>query len=213
LITAGHQPNYLPWLGFFDKMRSCDVFIIEDNVQYEQQGFTNRNRIKTQVGPKWLTVPIMHVGKPLLINEVKISNGTEPDWAKQHWLSLLHNYRRAPFWTQYSKFFEETYKQKWVMLLDLNLYLIRGIMQILDIKTPIVTSSSLGISENKSKGANIQLCGEGAKNYLNIEQFNECGLKVIYQNFSFPIYRQLYGHFIPNLSVVDYLFCVGNQPW
>ena len=76
-------------------MRCCDVFIIEDNVQYEQQGFTNRNRIKTPHGSKWLAVPIEHVGGPLLINGVKISNQAEPDWAKRHWLSLKHNYRNC----------------------------------------------------------------------------------------------------------------------
>ena len=62
MIVAGHQPNYLPWLGFFDKMRRSDIFIIEDDVQYGHNGFVNRNRIKTQHGAKWLTVPVEHHG-------------------------------------------------------------------------------------------------------------------------------------------------------
>ena len=132
MIVAGHQPNYLPWLGFFDKIRRCDLFIIEDNVQYEQQGFTNRNRIKTPDGAKWLTVPIEHVGGPMLINEVKISKKAEPDWAKRHWHSLKHHYSRAPFWKEYCGFFEQTYAKEWTMLFDLNLYLIRGIMRIFE---------------------------------------------------------------------------------
>ena len=72
MIVAGHQPNYLPWLGFFDKMRRSDVFIIEDNIQFERQGFTNRNKIITADGVRWLSVPMKHVNKPLLINEVEL---------------------------------------------------------------------------------------------------------------------------------------------
>ena len=175
MIVAGHQPNYLPWLGFFDKIRRCDVFIIEDNVQYERQGFTNRNRIKTPYGAKWLTVPVEHVGGPLLINEVKISKKAEPDWAKRHWFSLMHHYSRAPFWKDYCGFFEQTYAKEWGMLFDLNLYLIRGIMGILDIDTPLIMASSLGVFEGKSEavlakckkvGADTLLWGRGGETIL-----------------------------------------------
>jgi hypothetical protein len=222
LFVGGHQPNYLPWLGFFDKMRHCDIFIIEDNVQYEQQGFTNRNRIKTPHGPKWLTVPVEHVGGPLPINEVKISNCAEPDWAKRHWLTLKHNYGKAPFWEDFCGFFEQTYALEWKMLLDLNLHFIKGIMNILEISTPLVMASSLGVSERKSEGvlakckavgADTQLCGNGAKEYLDLTKFEKEGITVVFQDFCHPIYPQLQNEFIPNLSVVDYLFCAGNKPW
>lgn len=203
-------------------MRRCDVFIMEDNVQYEQQGFTNRNRIKTPQGPKWLTVPIEHVGGPLLINEVKISNRAEPDWAKRHWLSLKHNYGKAPFWEKYCGFFEETYSQEWTLLINLNMHLIKGIMRILNIETPLVMASSLGVFESKSDavlakckavGADTQLCGNGAREYLDLTRFDEEGIIVVFQDFCHPVYMQLQSEFTPNLSVVDYLFCAGNKPW
>jgi hypothetical protein len=218
MIVAGHQPNYLPWLGFFDKLRRCDVFIIEDNIQYEQQGFTNRNRIKTPDGVKWLTVPIEHQGHPLQINEVRISNDGEPSWAKRHWLSLMHNYCKAPFWEKYCGFFEQTYSKEWEKLFDLNLHLIKGLMSIFNLDTPLVMASSLNVFERKNDGvvakckilgADILLCGNGAKGYIDLKQFDEEGIKVIFQDFRHPTYRQLYGKFVNDLSVVDYLFCNG----
>jgi hypothetical protein len=220
MIVAGHQPNYLPWLGFFDKIRCSDVFIIEDNVQYEQQGFTNRNKIKTTHGVKWLTVPVEHVGIPLLINEVKISKSAEPDWAKRHWFSLMHHYRKAPFWKDYCGFFEQTYAREWTMLIDLNLHLIKGIMEIFKIDTPLIMASSLGVFDGKSEAvlakckkvrADTLLCGRGAKDYIDLKRFDEEGVKVTFQDFHYPLYPQLYGEFKDELSVVDYLFCKGNQ--
>jgi len=219
LITAGHQPNYLPWLGFFDKMSKCDIFIIEDNVQYEHNGFVNRNKIKTPNGIKWLTVPVEHVGRPLLINQVKIANKSQPTWERRHWETLKHHYMHAPYWSKYSYFFEDTYNRKWDMLIDLNMHLIRGIMKFLNIDKPLVMSSSIGVCERKSDlilaqckaiKADVQFAGAGARGYLNVKRFEEEGLRVIFQDFKYPVYNQLYGDFVPNLSVVDYLFCTGG---
>lgn len=221
LKVAGHQPNYLPWLGFFDKMSRSDVFIIEDNVQFEQQGFTNRNRIKTTHGARWFTVPKEHVGRPTLINEVRIANKTEPDWAKRHWLTLKCNYGGAPFWKKYCDFFEDTYKREWVMLIDLNMHLIKEMMRFFGIDRPLKMASSLGVSGRKSElvlaqckavGATEQLAGIGARDYLDVKRFEEEGIKLIFQDFQHPVYPQLHGgNFLPNLSAIDYLFCVGGE--
>ena len=86
------NPTICLGLDFSIKCVEADVFIIEDNVQFERQGFTNRNRIMTSDGVRWLSVPIEHANKPLLINEVKIANKGEPDWGRKHWLTLKHSY-------------------------------------------------------------------------------------------------------------------------
>ena len=222
MIVAGHQPNYLPWLGFFDKMRRSDVFIIEDNVQFEHQGFTNRNRIMTSEGVRWISVPIEHANKPLLINEVKIANKSEPDWGKRHWLTLKHNYCKAPYWSEFSDFFESTYQREWPLLIDLNMYLIKGLMGFLKIDKPLVLSSSLGargkkteliIAQCKKLGADVQLAGNGCKDYIDNKRFEQEGIKLIFQEFSQPIYTQTCDGFVSNLSVVDYLFCTGGKSW
>jgi hypothetical protein len=220
MILAGHQPNYLPWLGFFDKMKKCDTFIIEDNVQFVHQEFQNRNRIKNPQGIKWLTVPIKRSSKYLPILDVQIADDTQSNWGRKHWLTLEHNYKRAPYWDKYSEFFRQTYDQPWTRLIDLNLHLIQGIMKFLNIKKPLVFASSLGVSGKKNDliiqqckalGANILLSGEGGRNYLDLPRFREQGIKVVFQGFEYPVYPQLWGKFVPNLSIVDYLFCTGSS--
>jgi hypothetical protein len=222
MIVAGHQPNYLPWLGFFDKLRSSDTFIIEDNVQYERQGFTSRNRVMTADGVRWLSVPIEHANKPLLINEVKIANKAEPDWRGRHWLTIKHSYCKAPYWSTFSDFFKETYEQEWSLLIDLNLHLIKGVMGFLGIDRPVVLSSSLGVGGKKTEliiaqckklGADTQLAGVGCKDYIDNQRFKQEGIKLVFQEFTHPIYTQTCKGFVANLSVVDYLFCTGGKSW
>jgi hypothetical protein len=195
MIVAGHQPNYLPWLGFFDKMLQCDIFIIEDCVQFEKQGFTNRNRIKTFQGVKWLTVPVEHSGESSPINKVVIANRAKLDWPKQHWLMLKHNYSRAPFWEKFSDFFEQTYNRKWMRLIDLNMHLIKGLMKFFSINKPLIMASSLDASGQKSElvlaqckalGATTLLSGVGARYYLDLQRFEEEGIKVVFQDFQCP---------------------------
>jgi hypothetical protein len=222
LIYSGHQPNYLPYLGFFDKMAQCDVFVIQDEVQYERHDFQNRNKIKTAKGATWLTVPLEHTGATMSIKEVRIAKRLEAEWGSQHWRILKANYQRAPFWKQYCDFFEEAYSRKWESLLDLNLHFIKGLLSFLKIDTPLVMASSLNASgkatemilaQCKSVGADMYLSGIGGRDYLDVSLLENAGIKVIFQNFHSPVYIQLFGEFIPDLSVVDYLFCNGADKW
>jgi hypothetical protein len=222
MITSGHQPNYLPYLGYFDKMAQCEVFVIQDNVQYERHDFQNRNQIKTVKGATWITVPVEHVGDTLPFKEIRIAKRLESEWGLHHWRILKTNYEHAPYWKQYRDFFEETYNKKWEYLIDLNLYLIKGIMKFLRIKTSLVMASSLAVSgkssnmilaQCKSVGANVYLSGIGGRDYLDIPLLEKAGLKVVFQDFHYPIYTQMFGDFVPNLSVVDYLFCHGGEDW
>lgn len=201
-------------------MAKSDVFIIEDNIHFEWQGFTNRNKIKTVDGVRWLTVPAEHAGRSLLINQVKIANRAEPDWAERHWLTLKSNYCKAPFWKDYCDFFEQTYRREWTKLIDLNLHLIRGLMNFLGINTPLVLASSLGVKGKKSElvlaqckrvGSTVHFAGTGARDYLNVEQFRKEGIEVVFQDFQHPHYAQLWGDFVPNLAAIDYLFCTGGK--
>ena len=161
-----------------------------------------------------------HANKPLLINEVKIANKAEPQWENRHWLTLKHNYCKAPYWRDYSDFFEDTYQREWTMLIDLNMHLIKGIMSFLDIDKPLVMSSSVDAKGKKSElvlaqckavGAQVQLAGNGGKDYINNKRFEEEGIKLVFQEFTHPCYKQIIEGFVPNLSVVDYLFCTGAK--
>lgn len=219
---AGHQPNYLPWLGFFDKIRRCDVFVIEDTVQFEYHGFTNRNRFKTANGPTWLTIPVKHETRWQAIKDVEIVNDVKPHWARRHWGTLQTNYARAPHFTEFRDFFKSTYDTPWRRLVDLNLHLIQGIMGFLKIDRTLVMASSIGaegtknellIEQCKALGADTYLSGAGARTYVDEQKFRNAAIEVAFQDFSHPTYGQLHGEFVPNLSVVDYLFNAGAHDW
>ncbi len=213
------QPGYLPWLGFFEQMYRSDVFIFYDDVQYDKNGWRNRNRIKTPQGEQWLTAPVLISGQNRpLIKDVLIDNKT--DWAKKHLKAISQNYSKAPFLNKYFGFFEEILLKKWERLIDLDVSLIEKINEILNIKREIKFSSQLGISGGKT-GRLINICrklegthfyeGATGKDYIDEKEFESAGVIVEYQDYKHPIYQQLYGQFIPYLSVIDLIFNQGER--
>jgi hypothetical protein len=217
-MVAILQPSYLPWLGYFEQIDRSDVFVFYDDVQYDKHGWRNRNKIKTPKGWQWLTVPVYHnFGQK--IYEVKINNNIP--WRRKHLKSLQANYARAPYYQTYIKFFEKVYSQHWEYLVDLNVYLIKQLCEFLGIKnTEFVHSRDLNIKGERTErlvkicqlfGADEYLTGDAAKNYLEEKKFQNANIKVIYQNYRHPVYPQLFGEFIPYLSVVDLLFNCGPK--
>lgn len=214
------QPGYLPWLGFFEQVQRSDVFVIYDDVQYDKHGWRNRNRIKTANGIQWLTVPV-HVSlkEPLLIKDVRINNGQ--NWAKKHLFSIRQNYAKAPFLKEYINIFEEAYSEKWEYLVDIDLHFILKLADCLGMDNKeIVRASSLNVTGNrierliricKTFNANTFYEGASGKNYVDETYFTEHGIKVEYQDYKHPVYNQLYGDFIPYLSVIDLLFNHGGE--
>ena len=123
-------------------------------------------------------------------------------------------------WNEFYNFFEDTYDKKWNKLIDLSLHLIKGVMDLLNIEKELVLASSLNVSGRKSDmiiaqckalGAKTYLSGAGARIYLDVDKLEREGIKVVFQEFEYPTYPQLWGEFVPNLSVVDYLFCAGSK--
>jgi hypothetical protein len=214
------QPGYLPWLGFFEQMSKSDVFVIYDDVQYDKEGWRNRNRIKTASAIQWLTIPVhIKFEDHPLINEVKINNTA--NWRKKHLFSIKQNYSRAPFYKKYIETFEPAYEKEWEYLLDIDIYFIMTLAECLGIKDKkIVMSSTLGIGGDR-RGRLINICkrfnadtfyeGAAGKDYIDENIFAEHGIKIEYQDYKHPIYNQLYGDFIPYLSVVDLLFNHGEE--
>jgi len=218
VIVAIHQPNYIPYYGYFHKIRQCDVFVFLDNVKYTKNGFINRNRIKTPKNVSWLTVPVQ--GEGLInteIREVKISNAT--DWQERHWNTLKFNYGKAKHFSEYQESFKEVYNKKWIYLADLNKFLVKEICSLLVIKGEFIDASGLNVSGNKTDliinicdalGADTYLSGQGAKGYLEEDKFRLHGIDLRYQKFEHPIYKQLFGEFTPNLSIIDMMFNEGK---
>lgn len=221
MIVTIHQPEYLPWLGFFDRIAKADLFVVLDQVQF-QRGFINRNKIKTPTGWQWLTVPIIHEFHRKSINQVEIDNQIT-DWKRSHWAGLVHNYSKAPYFGEYSDFFKDVFERDWKLLAELDIYLIKNLMNLLGLKTSLKKSSSLNVGGKstellinicKEVGADTYLSGEGGKRYMDMKRFEEEGIKVLFQEFNHPKYPQAFekeAGFIPNLSIVDLLFNCGQK--
>ncbi|MHB8067019.1 MAG: WbqC family protein [Desulfobaccales bacterium] len=214
------QPGYLPWLGFFEQLHASDIFVIYDDVQYDKHGWRNRNRIKTPQGPQWLTVPVqVNFSQGPLILEVKINN--RENWRKKHLFSIRQNYAKAPFFSRYIDFFTEVYQRDWEYLIDLDLHLLRHLAAFLGIDPgKIVRSSSLEVTGDRitrligvcqKLGAATFYEGASGRNYIEAAAFREQGIEVVYQDYQHPVYPQLYGDFISNLSIIDLLFNCGDE--
>jgi len=106
MIITIHQPQYLPWLGYFDKARQADVFILLDDVQFKKNEWQNRNRIRTAQGWQWLTVPVLH-DFGAKINGIKINN--KISWRANHQKAIELNYGKAPYFKEYFPYFQEVW--------------------------------------------------------------------------------------------------------
>jgi len=214
------QPGYIPWLGFFDQMAQSDTFVFYDDVQFDKNGWRNRNKIKTAQGVQWLTVPIKRQGK-VLVKDAMIDNST--DWRGNHLKSIRQNYSRAECFGEYIGTFESVYAQEWEYLIDLDVKLILLLRNMLGIKSRLEFASNLAVNVDRVQrlvdmcaemGANEFLEGSAGRDYLAGEgerMFVDAGIKLTYQDYRHPVYKQLYGEFVPYLSVVDLLFNCGKD--
>jgi hypothetical protein len=138
------QPGYLPWLGFFDQIDRSDVFVLYDDLPYSRHSWRNRNRIRTAEGWRWLTVPVAHHAlSPTPIREIPIS--PDHDWRRQHWGAIRTSYGRSPYFADHAAFFARLYERTWRYLVDLDVEIIRYLVQALGIETRVVLSSEVGL--------------------------------------------------------------------
>lgn len=216
MIASIHQPQYLPYIGFFHKLSKSDIFILLDDVPATSNDFTNRNRIRTMDGWMWLTVPVLNKNKTP-VNQIKIQSS---NWGRKHWNSIIANYGKAPYFSEYSGYFKKVFEREWDMLVDLDEELLHYIAGKLNINIPFIKSSELGIegagterliSICKEVGADSYLSGIGGKDYLDEVMFKKENIKLIYQEFQHPVYRQRFEDFEPNMSIIDLLFNCGGS--
>lgn len=215
------QPSYLPWLGYFDLLIQANLFLFYDTVQYDKDGWRNRNRIKTANGPQWLTVPVLTSGlnKPL-IKDIKINN-REP-WQRKHLKSLQMNYAKTKFYDETYPEVESVLSKDWEHLMDLNEAVIRKLCGMLEIRTSIQRVSELSLDFDEGKNEKlIQICkhvgadefyeAAGGKGYIEESLFKENGIHLRFQDYKHPVYPQLYGDFVSSLSIVDLLCNCGRE--
>ena len=219
MILSIHQPAYLPWLGYFDKIVNSDIFIFLDNVQFEKNSFTNRNFIKSSNGPLLLTLPVLqkgHMNKK--INEILINHQVQ--WKSKHLLSIEQNYKKS---INFSKNIDKLIK---IYELDDHFFsnfcykILLFWMSEFKIKTKIIKASDTTICDTKSNLI-LNLCKEHAAtkyisgpmgvDYLDLNSFKQNNIEVEFQSFKHPVYDQCYGDFIQKMSIIDYWMNNGSD--
>jgi hypothetical protein len=218
MILAAHQPQYLPWLGYLDKIDRADVFVLLDRVQFKKNEWQNRNRVKHARGWHWLTVPVRH-RFPQAIDEVEIA---DPRWRRKHRRSLEVTYGQAAHYRSEAERLEVIYGREWNDLLSLNVRTVRHLARRFGIETPILLGSEFeNVSESHADERLISLCrlleadtylaGAGGRGYMDLSRWRRAGIRVLFQDFHHPVYPQLHGPFVPGLSAVDLLLHCGPE--
>ncbi len=218
LKASVHQPQYLPYPGFFHKLSISDVFIIMDDVQYDKR-FTNRNRIMATNGWIWITVPINKDHKFLPNSQVKINN--DVSWRNEHWAKIRHSYANAKYFKKYESIFASIYAKEWDSLFELDFEILKKLTAILDIKVEIIKSSELNATGTsterlvnlcKAVGAQTYVSGVGGRNYMDENMFAKNNIKLEYQKYVAKQYPQRLSQvFVPDLSIIDMLFNIGPE--
>jgi len=211
-----HQPNFIPWLGFFDKINSSDLFVLLDDVQVSKEGFVTRNKIRTPQGWTWITVPTD--SKSGNINEVHAL--TTPKWIRNTIQKIDSNYSDKRINAIDTKHRLIKYLSAPThSLAEFNIRIIKLLCNSAGIKTPLILSSDLNSGGSGSErilnicedvGADEYLSGVMGKTYLNLEDFERSGINIIFQDFDHPVYDQMFPGFEPNMSAIDKLFCTGE---
>jgi hypothetical protein len=216
------QPSYIPWRGYFDQIRRADLFIFYDDVQYDKDGWRNRNQIKTAQGKQWLTIPVhskgVTTGTP--IKEVAIDS-SKP-WQKNHLKALTFAYSKAPYFKTYLPLLESFFERCDSLLADFTIDTTIALTRRLGNQhTRFMRSSEIpGIDGQKTDrliqlltkvGARHYISGPSARDYIEAEKFQAAGITLEYMQYNYPAYPQLHGEYDPQVSILDLMFMTGEN--
>ena len=218
MIVSINQPAYLPWLGYFHRIASSDLHIVLDHVQYEKNGFVNRNKVIGKDGIVWLTVPLLTSGKfgDLPIHSLEFA--PNQNWQRKHWSTLQNLYRRTRFFDLYATAYEAIYAAEWHSFASMVDAFLKQHLNDLGINTPLLRSSEMQVTGKKSDlvlnlcqnaGASVYLSGALGRNYLDEESFRANGIHVAYQDYRHPVYPQTQPAFTAYMCILDLLFNQG----
>jgi len=225
MLVAIHQPHYVPWLGYLDRMMKADLFIILDHVQFERRNYQNRTMMRIEGEERWLTVPVIQVSQKELIVDKRVDNtetGTRA-WGPTHFKTLKYAYRKAPYFEMYEKRLSDILHASWDKLVDLDLAMLDFLREGFQITTTLKRSSEMRAEGAKSELL-MNLCAEigpgttflggigGSRRYLDVEAFRQAGVGVQWQEFKHPVYQQCGdAPFTPGLMSLDFLFNCGPE--
>jgi hypothetical protein len=218
MLVGMHQPHYLPWVGYLDKMARSDLFVFVDHVQFERKGWQNRNFIKSSVGPLMLSLPVFQRSRSETICLKQIDNSRP--WRRKHIKSIKSAYDHAPFFES-QKDILYCIEQSGDSFTDLSIELTLQLARAFGIHTPTIRSSHLVNVTGKKTDMIINLCrklgadgflsGDGAATYLDVDAFGKAGIALCWQRFVHAEYSQQFPElgFVPRLTALDLLFNEG----
>lgn len=220
MIVSTYQPFFSPFPAFFYKAHLSDVMVILDDVQFPMRAtWITRNRFKNDQGTLWIRIPVWKKGLGLQrINQVRICQ--EGNWGKKRLASLRTCYANAPYFREHCDVVEDMFSGKFEKLIDLNLMIMKYLKKHLRIDTPLILQSDLDVHA-KGNELLIEICRElhassylahtATKKYLDAELFDKAGLELNFLAPPSPVYPQLWGDFIHDLSALDLLFNCGPK--
>jgi len=222
-VVAIHQPNFFPWLGYFNKIARSDVFIVLDNVQFPKTGgnWMNRVRILVKGKPVWMSMPVVRAYHGVLpVAEMRIDDHTS--WRARLVKTIQDSYRRAPYFETILPFLEELIHAPGDLLADFNMRALRALIKALGLdSTRVVLGSGLKLEGKgtdllvamvQAVGGTTYLCGGGQAGYQEDEKFAAAGLRLIHQHFEHPVYAQTNTtQFAAGLSIIDALMHCGFE--
>lgn len=216
MLVGIHQPHYLPWLRYFEKIARSDVFVVLDTIQYEKNGWQNRNKVKTAAGATLLTAPVrFSLGDTL--DQVRLDDSVP--WRRKHWATIRQAYGKAPYFAEHAAFFEALYAREWTHLNALNRHVLEYCVAALGIETRIEYASALDVPGTATErlvnliqavGGDQYYSGAFAvEAYLDAALLDAAGIALVIQHWQAPVYPQMYGPFVADLSIVDLLMNAG----
>lgn len=212
-----HQPDFAPYLGFFQRLLLVDHFILLDDVQFIRRGWQHRDQIKSKQGPVWLTLSLAKGEYEQRINEVRLAD--DPKWIDDNLNLLRECYRHSACFEEIFPLVEEIYRAGYSRLIDFNRAILDLAFTYFQISLPVTLASDYAVTTASSArlvdlvlkiSASQYISGTGARDYLDEQLFSAAGIAVQWQQFSHPVYPQLHEEFTPMLSCLDVLFNCGK---
>ncbi len=212
-----HQPDFMPYLGFFHRLLNSNLFVVLDNVQFLRRGWHHRDKLKTPQGDCWFTLGLVKSSQDTKINDILLS---DDNWKEKHLNLFKQNYKKAKYFNEIFPLIKELYSSEFEKMIDFNMASITMFMELFDIKIEMDYSSRYNIETKannllvdilKKVNATHYLSGVGAMDYFDPIPYDRANIEVLWQDFTHPVYPQLHGEFIPYLSSIDLFFNCGIE--
>ena len=220
MIITIHQPEHLPWLGFFNKLSKADVFVILDSVPFRKNYFQNRNKILGTNGVQYIGIPTNNVGHiEGTIATTKIAIQGNAKWKSKYLNTIRMSYGKYPFFDEVFPVLENAINLDTDLVAEINIAIFTSFADRMGFSPKYIRSGALKVKGSKSDlildickvlEADTYIAGPSGRDYLNLDSFKQCNIEVVFNDYHHPVYPQKRSaEFIPYLSVLDLFMNCG----